>query len=195
MVGVSSRAIAGDFGDRLGAAVERVLQLFNDEDTGAFAHDEAIAVAIEGAGRTRWRFVEARRKGPGSGEAAEAYEIDAGFRATANRNVGFSGSDEACGIADRLHARGTSGDRRTDRPLEAVTDGDMAGREICEKGRHGEGREALDSALIGGANRLDDCRKASDARCDHGRRALHGMRIRRSLCGLCHRLDYFHRAH
>src|SRR2546429_6566888 len=138
-----------------------MLQLFNDEDTGAFAHDETIAVAVEGAGSTRWRFVEARRRGPGSGEAAEAHQIDAGFRAAANRNVDFSGSDETCGIADRLHARGAGGDRRTDRPLEAVADRDMAGREICEKGRHGERREAPHSALISGADRLDDCRKAT----------------------------------
>ena len=105
VVGISSRAIADDFGDRLGAAAERMFQLFDDEDTGTFTHDEAVAVAVEGAGRTRWRFVEAGRKGPGGGEAAEAHQIDAGFRATANRNVGFAGSNEACGIADRLHAR------------------------------------------------------------------------------------------
>src|SRR2546429_157195 len=128
-----------------------MLQLFNEEDTGAFAHDETIAVAVEGAGRTRWRFVEARRKGPGSGEAAEAHQIDAGFRAAANRNVSFSGSDEACGIADRLHACGAGGDRCTDRPLEAVVDRDMAGGQICEEGRHGEGREASHSALVSGA--------------------------------------------
>src|SRR6266513_1000619 len=85
VVGISGRAIADDFGDRLGAAADSVFQLFNDEDTGTFAHDEAVAVAVEGPGRTRWRFVEARRKRPGGGEAAEAHEIDAGFRATANR--------------------------------------------------------------------------------------------------------------
>ena len=112
MVGIGSRAIADDFGDRLGSPAECVFELFDDEDTGTFTHDEAVAVAVEGAGRTRWRFVEARRKGPGSGEAAEAHEIDAGFRATANRNVCFAGSNEACGIADRLHARGASGDNR-----------------------------------------------------------------------------------
>src|SRR6266567_7741075 len=148
MVGIGRRAIADDFGEWFGAAADRMLQLFNDEDAGTFAHDEAIAVAVEGAGRTRWRFVEARRKGPGSGEAAEAHQIDAGFRAAANRNVDFSGSDETCGIADRLHARGAGGDWCTDRPLEAVADRDMAGREICEEGRHGEGREAPHSALI-----------------------------------------------
>src|SRR5438874_13636696 len=139
MVGIGRRAIADDFGERFGAAADRMLQLFNDEDAGTFAHDEAVAVAVEGAGRARWRFVEARRKGPGSGEAAEAHEIDAGFRAAANRNVGFAGSNEACGIADRLHARGASGDGRPDGTLEAVADGNMTGREICEKGRHGEG--------------------------------------------------------
>src|SRR6266516_4509724 len=177
MVGIGRRAIADDFGEWFGAAADRMLQLFNDEDTGTFAHDEAIAVAVEGAGRTRWRFVEACRKRSGGGEAAEAHHIDAGFRAAANRNVGFSGPDEACGIADRLHACGTGGDWCTYRSLEAVADRDMTGREICEEGRNGEGREAPHSALIGGTNRLDDCRKASDTRCDHGCGALHGTRV------------------
>src|SRR5439155_11957521 len=128
VVGISSRAITGDFGDWFGAPPERVFQLLNDEDTGAFAHDEAVAVAVEGPGRTRWRFVEARRKGPGGGEAAEAHKIDAGFRASANRHISFAGSDKACGIADRLHARGASGDRCTDGTLEAIADRDMTGR-------------------------------------------------------------------
>src|SRR4051794_37480793 len=111
MVGIGSRAIADDFGERFGAAADRMLQFFNDEDASTFAHDEAIAVTVERAGSTRRRFVEARRKRSGGGEAAEAHEIDAGFRAAANRNLGFSGSDETCGIADRLHAGGAGGDR------------------------------------------------------------------------------------
>lgn len=95
-----------------------MLQFFNDEDAGTFAHDEAIAVAVEGAGRTRRRFVEACRKGPGGGEAAEAHHIDAGFRAAANRSIGFSGPDEACGIAYRLHAGGAGGDCVPTGPLK-----------------------------------------------------------------------------
>src|SRR5205823_979934 len=58
VVGISSRAIAGDFGDWLGSSAECVFQLFNDEDTRTFAHDEAVAAAVKGAGRTRWRFVK-----------------------------------------------------------------------------------------------------------------------------------------
>src|SRR5262245_66629713 len=112
-----------------------MLELFDDEDTGTFAHDEAVAVAIEGARRTRRRFVEAGRKRAGCSEAAEAHQIDAGFRAAAKRNVGFSGPDEACGIADRLYACGAGGDRCADRSLEAVADRDMAGCEICKEGR------------------------------------------------------------
>src|SRR6185436_9106088 len=53
VVGVSRGAVAGDFGDRLGAAAQRMFQLFDDEDTGPFAHDEAVTVAVEGPGRAR----------------------------------------------------------------------------------------------------------------------------------------------
>jgi len=51
-------------------------------------------------------------------------------------------------------AGASGGDRRTDGTLEAVADGDMTGRVICEKRRHGERRGTPDAALIGGANRL-----------------------------------------
>jgi hypothetical protein len=61
MVGIGCRAIADDFGERFGTAADRMLQFFNDENAGTFAHDEAITVAVEGTGCTRWRFVEACR--------------------------------------------------------------------------------------------------------------------------------------
>src|SRR3954451_3585451 len=47
VVGIGRRAVADDFGERFGAAADRMLQLFNDENTGTFAHDEAIAVTVE----------------------------------------------------------------------------------------------------------------------------------------------------
>ena len=60
VVGIRSRSIAGDFGDGLGSAAECMFELFDDKDIGTFTHDEAVTVAVEGPGRTRWRFVEAR---------------------------------------------------------------------------------------------------------------------------------------
>ena len=47
--GVGGHAVADDFGEDLCAAGFGELELFEDEDAGAFADDEAVAVLVEGA--------------------------------------------------------------------------------------------------------------------------------------------------
>ena len=49
VIGVRCRAIADQFGNRCGAAAQGMVERFDDHDTGAFAHDEAVAVTIEWA--------------------------------------------------------------------------------------------------------------------------------------------------
>ena len=49
VVGVAGQAVADDLGIDLGAARLGVLQLFENDDAGALAHDEAVAVAVIGA--------------------------------------------------------------------------------------------------------------------------------------------------
>src|SRR5436190_15317831 len=78
--------------------------------------------------------------------AAKPPRLTRSMQASEPPQTATSASPVRCGIADRLHAGGASGDRCTDGTLEAIADRDMTGREICEKGRHGEGREAPDPA-------------------------------------------------
>ena len=46
---ICSRSVTNDFGNGHGAAAQRVLQLLDNEDARTLTHDEAVAVAIEGA--------------------------------------------------------------------------------------------------------------------------------------------------
>jgi hypothetical protein len=110
VVGIRCSSVANQFGHGLCAPRPRMLQRFDHEDAGTFAHDEAIAIPVEGAGCVLGHLIEAGRKGPRRGEAAKADEIDAGFRATAHREVGFATTNQACGVADRLDAGGAGGD-------------------------------------------------------------------------------------
>ena len=98
------------------------------------------------------------------------------------------GPDQPRGIADGLDAGRAGGDGRADRPLVAVADGDLTGRQIGQEGRHGERREASDAALIGGAHGLDDGRKAADPGRDDRRGPFERLRIRRRPAGLRDRL-------
>jgi hypothetical protein len=56
MVGISSTAVADDFGIYTGATPLGMLQLFQNHDTSAFCHDKAIAVTVKGPTRL-WRRV------------------------------------------------------------------------------------------------------------------------------------------
>ncbi len=48
--GVGAHAVAHHFGQDVGAARAREFQFFQHQDAGAFAHHEAVAVLIPGAG-------------------------------------------------------------------------------------------------------------------------------------------------
>src|SRR5690606_34550277 len=48
MIGIAGQAIAGQLGIDFRTAPLRMFQLLDHEDGGTFAHDEAIAIAIEG---------------------------------------------------------------------------------------------------------------------------------------------------
>src|SRR5258705_2719933 len=128
MIGVGSRAVADDFSDGSGLSGQSMLQFLDHENASAFTHDEAIPVAVKRAGRARRHIVEARRKRTRGGEASEADQVDASFRASANCNLRFSGPDQARCIANGLYARGAGGYRRAKRSFIAVANRDMSGR-------------------------------------------------------------------
>ena len=141
VIGIRTGAVADELGDWLGAACERMLQFFDHEKTCAFAHHEPIARLVERTRCALRRVVEPGRERTGRRKATECGALDAGFRAACQCDVGFARTDDPRGIADRLHARRTGGDRRTERALEAVLDRHLTGGEIDEEGRDGERRQ------------------------------------------------------
>ena len=58
MIGVGGEAVAGQLGEDVRAALLGVLEFLDDDDAGAFAHDEAVAVLVEGP-RGAFRLVVA----------------------------------------------------------------------------------------------------------------------------------------
>ena len=71
VIGVAGQAVADDLGIDFRAARLGVLQLFEDDDAGALAHDEAVAVAVIGPRRLFRRVVALGGQRAAGGEAGE----------------------------------------------------------------------------------------------------------------------------
>ena len=69
------------------AALLGELQFLEDDDAGAFAHDEAVALAIERTAGVQ-RIVVARRQRAHRGEAADAHRRDRRLGAARDHHVG-----------------------------------------------------------------------------------------------------------
>ena len=109
-----------------------MLDRLDDDDTRPLTHDEAVAVPVVGA-RGLLRFViEARREGPAGGKAGHCEPADRALGAASHHDVGIAEHDEPRRIADGVRARRAGGDDSVVGPLEAMLDGDVAGREIDE---------------------------------------------------------------
>ena len=133
VVRVGAGAIAHQLGDGCGAACQGMLQLFDDQQAGAFAHDETIAGLIEGARGALRGVVVIAREGACGSEASQADSVNGRLRPAAERYVDFPRANHPCSVADGLDARRTCGHRSPQWPLETMTDGDMTGGHIAEK--------------------------------------------------------------
>ena len=74
VIGVGAHAVADDLGEDVCAAGLGELELFEDEDAGAFADDEAVAVLVEGAAGAGG-LVVARGEGAHGGESADRERV------------------------------------------------------------------------------------------------------------------------
>ena len=99
VIRVARHSVADDLGENRRAAALGEFQLFENQDAGAFADDEAVAVLVPGAGGLRG-LVVALREGAHGGKSADAHGRDAGFGAAADHDVGIAVLDEAERIAD-----------------------------------------------------------------------------------------------
>ena len=186
MEGVGAHAVADDLGEDVGAAGLGELELFEDEDAGAFADDKAVAVLVEGAGGVRG-VVVAGGEGLHGSEAADAHRRDGSLRAAGDHGVGVAALDDAEGVADGVRGGGAGGCGRLVRPLGAVADGDVAGGQVDDRGGDKERRDLARPAVHQvGVLALDDVEPADagadvhadvicDFRCDLQAGVLHGL--------------------
>ena len=171
VVRVGRRAVTHQLGQRLGAACQRMLQRLDHQHARALAHHKAVALRIERARCLLGRVVERGAQRLGRCKAAQAHAVDGGLAATTHSDVGFAAADQARGIANRLHAGGACGDRRAQRPLEAMANRHLPCRQIDQERRHGERRQPLRPGRFGGAHGVGNRTKAANARGDDGGRA------------------------
>ena len=146
MVGVAGHAVAHDFGKDGSVAFLRVLEGFEDENTSAFADDEAVAAGVERPAGVGGIFI-AGGKSLHGGKAADAHGSDGGFGAAADHHVRGAALDNFEGIADGVRRSGACGGGGGVRALGSITNGNVAGSEIDDGGRNEKGRDSAWAAL------------------------------------------------
>ncbi len=101
MVGVAGHAVANDFGKDGSIAFLRVLEGLQEENTRAFADDEAVAAGVERpAGVSRIIIASGERFH--RSKASDAHRSNGGFRAAGNHHVRRAALDDFEGIADSV---------------------------------------------------------------------------------------------
>ena len=116
-----------------------------DQDSGSLAHDEPVAVAVEGTAGTR-RVVVARREGSHRREATQSHVGDRGLAAPGDHHVGMARLDQLVGIANRIGRRGAGGRDRRARTLQSPADRDLSAAGVDHQlgdGERADPRRAL----------------------------------------------------
>ena len=176
--GIRGRGISGQLAVDARPAPPGVLQLFEDEDSGALARDEAVAVLVE---RTRGllRGVVALAQGARGGEARDPEQRDGRFRPAADHQIDVAVLQVAHRLAERVVARRAGGDRRVVHARCAVADGDLTARQVHDDRRNEERTDPPVSLLHRGEMRLFERREPAHAGPDDHASALSQRFVRR----------------
>ena len=146
VVGIAAHAVAHDLGQDACAAPAGALQILEHQDSGAFAHHEAVAVAVPGA-RGALRLVVPVE----SARMAANPPIPMGvMHASVPPQIMASASprgDDAERIADGMGAGGASRGSGRIRTLGAGAHGDMARSQVDDRGRNEERGNAAGAVL------------------------------------------------
>ena len=136
------------------------LELLENEDAGAFAADEAVAILVKGAAGVGG-VVVAGGEGLHGSEAADRERRDGSLGATGDHGVGVAALDDAEGVADGVRGTGAGGGGGLVGTLGAVLDGDVAGGEVNDGRGDEEGRDLARAAVEHvGVLALDDVETA-----------------------------------
>ncbi len=118
-ISICGCAVAEDFTQDRSVPSSRVLQFLQDNGCGTFRHDEAVTLAIKGAGCCLWCAV-AFAQGLDEHKADKTDEIEVGFSPAGDHNVATICLDAAVGFSDGLGSGGTGRNHREVAPLAVV---------------------------------------------------------------------------
>ena len=183
VIGIRADAVADEFGVDFRTAFFGVFEFLDDDDAGAFAHDEAVAVFIEGAG-SAFGIVVAGAERLHVGETAEAHRQDGGFGTAADEAVGIAEFDDAPGLADVVVGGGAGGDDDHVRSREAEFHGNDAAGDVGDHHRDGERRNALRPLGHEGRVLAFEGGESADAAADHHAETagIDGGNIESTIC-------------
>ncbi len=142
VVGVGGAGVAGELGVDARAARPSVLLIFQQQDAGALAHHEAVALGVEGAAGVRGIVVVARERVHGA-EGGDADRRDAALGAAGEHRDGVAAPDHLGRLADGVGAGGAGGDGGEVRPARVDLDRDVAGGDVGDELRDEEGADAV----------------------------------------------------
>jgi hypothetical protein len=165
-------AVAGHLGKDAGTATTGVVEGFEHEYAGALAHDEAVAIAVEGSTRVLGVMV-AGGHGADGGECAEAQGREGRLDAAGEGDIGTAVADEAERIADGDGAGSAGHGVGGIGSVEPELDGDGAAGGACESG---EGDTRIECAAVAGVEGARLCFGVGDAA--ESRTHLHGDAFR-----------------
>lgn len=164
--GISRQAVTDDFRIDLRAARLCVLELFENDDAGALAHDEAVTVDVIGArGFFRVVVVLGGQRLAG-GKARERDTANRRFRTTGNHDVGVAERNQAAGVTDRMRAGRAGGDDRVVRAAKLMADRHLARGEVDEATGNEERRDTARTLVAQRVAAFDDAFETANARAD-----------------------------
>ena len=105
---------------------------FEDDDTGALAHDKAVAVAVIGPGSSARLVVKRRTQGAASDKAGNTNRDDGRFSPPGDHDIGGTIFDETCRIANGMSPGRARRYHSVVRTFETVADRNLARGEINE---------------------------------------------------------------
>src|ERR1700730_19303837 len=165
VIGVRGHTVANHFRQDGSAAAAGMLEFFENQDAGAFAHHEAIAVLVPRTAGASGIVIGSRKRAHG-GESSDAHGSDGGFGASRNHYVGVVVLDDAEGIADGVGAGGAGRGRRFIWALGAEAHGNVSGGEVDDGGGNEEGGDLAGPALHERGMFPLDHVESADARAD-----------------------------
>ena len=164
MIRVAGSTVSGEFRINAGAASHCVFVRFENENTGAFAHDKPVALRIKRTASRRG--IGIRRQRLHVPEPGKAETGDGSFRPSGNHDIGIPVAHMAKSFAQSVRTRSASADRAVIDGFCLAENADQSRRHIGnERGNH-ERRNAARTFFKKSLRLRFNRFHASDARTD-----------------------------